>query len=59
MPNNEGLVMAGQLNKITTTTDGGWRISFDLPGDAVTGVSATALATMRGANLEIKIKETK
>jgi hypothetical protein len=44
-----------QLYKISTTSDGAWRVTFDLPEDQ--GVVMAALATLRGKVLKAEISE--
>ena len=53
------LEVAGVLSKISTTTDGGWRVTFDFPGDHETGITMAALATMRQENLKLEISSEK
>lgn len=51
------LVANGQLVRIATTSDGGWRVTYDFPGDSTTGIVMAALATLRDCELEIAVKE--
>lgn len=49
----EGLVIQGVLTKVTTTVDGGWRISFDLGEDQT--LATTQLSLLRDQLLNIVI----
>lgn len=49
----EGIVIDGLLSKITTTVDGGWKITFDLGSDMTEIVSQ--LSKMRDEYLRIVI----
>lgn len=54
---DKGLEVSGQLDRITTTKDGGWKVTFEFPGDSTTGLVMAALATMRDRNLKLSISE--
>lgn len=43
--------------KASTTSDGGWRIQFDLPEGGESAVVLAALATLRGKVLKLSIDE--
>lgn len=47
----------GQLHRISSTSDGGWRVTVDFPGDSVTGLFIAALSTLRDRNLKFNISE--
>ena len=47
----EGFTFQGVLTKITTTVDGGWRITFDLPANQSNQISE--LSSLRESALQI------
>lgn len=48
-----GITFQGNLNRITTTIDGGWRVSFDVPQSE--SESIMQLADKRDENLQIAV----
>jgi len=49
----DNLEFTAQLNKITTTVDGGWRVTFDLGDDE--SVKLAVLSQLRQSLLKLKI----
>lgn len=49
----KAVTFQGNLNRITTTIDGGWRVSFDVPESESNAI--TKLAARRDQNLQIAV----